>query len=60
MRTIPDNAPKLVGIATFVIVFLIAWAVDGSLLIAFVIALPLSIADYLIVRGMFPRRRDAA
>jgi len=60
VRTIPDNVPKLVGIATFVIVFLIVWAVDGSPFVAFVIALPLSIADYLILRGMFPRRRDPA
>jgi len=58
MRTILDNLPKFVGMATFVIAFLITFGATSSLLAAFVIALPLSIGDYLILRGLFPENAD--
>ena len=58
MRAILDNLPKFVGMATFVIAFLIVYGVTSSLLTAFVIALPLSIGDYLILRGLFPENAD--
>ena len=58
MRAILDNLPKFAGMATFVIAFLIVYGVTSSLLTAFVIALPLSIGDYLILRGLFPENAD--
>ena len=58
MRAILDNLPKFVGMATFVIAFLIVYGVTSSLLTAFVIALPLSIGGYLILRGLFPENAD--
>ena len=58
MSAILDNLPKFVGMATFVIAFLITYAATDSLLAAFVIALPLSIGGYLILRGLFPENAD--
>ena len=58
MRKILDNLPAYVGIATFVVAFLITYAATRSLLTAFVIALPLSVGDYLILRGLFPANAD--
>jgi len=58
MRKILDNLPAYVGMATFVIAFLITYAATRSLLTAFVIALPLSVGDYLILRGLFPANAD--
>jgi hypothetical protein len=44
--------------ATFVIAFLVTYAATRSYLAAFVIALPLSIGDWLILRGLFPGNAD--
>jgi hypothetical protein len=53
-----DNLPKFAGMATFVIAFLATYATTGSLLTAFVIALPLSLGVLLILRGLFPENAD--
>jgi hypothetical protein len=58
MRRILDNLPAYTGMATFVIAFLVTYASTKSYLWSFVIALPLSIGDYLIFRGLFPRNAD--
>ena len=43
---------------TFVAAFLVVYAVTNKLLDAFVIALPLAVGDYLIVRGLYPANDD--
>jgi hypothetical protein len=58
VRRIVDNLPAYVGMATFVIAYLVTYAATRSLLWAFVIALPLAVGDYLILRGLFPGNAD--
>ena len=53
-----SKLPAYVGMVTFVVAFLITYAATTSLLTAFVIALPLSVGDYLILRGLFPANAD--
>jgi hypothetical protein len=43
---------------TFVAAFLVVYAITNKLLDAFVIALPLAVGDYLIIRGLYPANDD--
>ena len=58
MRAILDDFPKIAGLVTFPVAFLITYASTSSLLESFVIALPLSVGVYLIFRGLFPENAD--
>jgi hypothetical protein len=58
MRRILNNLPAYSAMAAFVIAFLVTYAATKSYLWSFVIALPLAIGVWLILRGLFSSDPD--